>query len=54
MSTIIKPREIRRLAFQWLYQLDACGDTAKETLRETPGAEEKDGLTESEIGRAHV
>lgn len=52
MSEIIKPREIRRLAFQWLYQLDARGETGREQLRDVVDERATEGLTEKEIARA--
>ncbi|MEQ9617437.1 MAG: transcription antitermination factor NusB [Phycisphaerales bacterium] len=52
MSTIVKPREIRRLAFQWLYQLDATSGADREALRESVSPEATDGLDEREVRRA--
>jgi len=52
MSSIVKPREIRRLAFQWLYQFDAGAGGDRETLRESASPEAIEGLTDREIERA--
>ena len=49
---MIKPREIRRLAFQWLYQLDAIGDAPREHIREDVDLDATEGLSASEIDRA--
>lgn len=52
MNAIVKPREIRRLAFQWLYQFDAGAGGDRETLRESTSPEAVEGLSDREIERA--
>ena len=52
MSGTVKPREVRRLAFQWLYQIDAIGEASREEVFDLVDERAREGLTDREIERS--